>query len=70
MGDQTSDKLVFYLNETWLNQNHIRTYIRVWRDSHENDSLRVYLHKKRRFTQEAYKAGYTSFTVPLQVQSH
>lgn len=37
--DQTPDKPIFYLDETWINQNHTRAYI--WHDSHGNGGLKV-----------------------------
>lgn len=37
--EQTPDKPIFYLDETWLNQNHTRSYI--WQDSNNNGGLKV-----------------------------
>lgn len=37
--EQTPDKLIFYLGETWLNQNHTRSY--VWQDSNNDRGLNV-----------------------------
>lgn len=37
--EKTPDKPIFYLDETWLNQNHTRSHI--WQDSHSDGGLKV-----------------------------
>ncbi|XP_008180356.1 uncharacterized protein LOC103308558 [Acyrthosiphon pisum] len=44
--EKTPDKPIFYLDETWLNQNHTRSYI--WQDSHIDGGLKIPTGKEAR----------------------